>query len=391
MSIKDYVKVEKEYIVSLRRYFHSYPEESLKEFNTARKIEEELKKLEIPFKRVGETGIIGFIKGKKESDNVIVLRADIDGLKISDAKDVEYKSKNQGYMHACGHDAHTASLLGTAKILKSMEASLEGEVRLFFQQGEEIGQGAKIFIKEGYLKGVDSIFGVHVASNIDVGKIAISDGPRNASCDYFKINVKGKGAHVSTPHLGVDALYIASQIVVNLQSISSRSTNPMDTIVVGVGVLHSGDIYNAVASNAILEGTTRTFTLESRNKVNERVVQISKSIGEMYGAEVEVEFRDYASPLINDKEISKLVSDISEDIVGIDNVIKDQSKKLGADDFAEFLLEVPGAYAQIGSRNEEFPYSCVAHHNELFDIDEKALLIATNLEVDYVLKKLKTI
>ena len=144
MSIKDYVKVEKEYIVSLRRYFHSYPEESLKEFNTAMKIEDELKKLEIPFKRVGETGIIGFIKGKKESDNVIVLRADIDGLKISDAKDVEYKSKNQGYMHACGHDAHTASLLGTAKILKSMEASLEGEVRLFFQQGEEIGQGAKI-------------------------------------------------------------------------------------------------------------------------------------------------------------------------------------------------------------------------------------------------------
>lgn len=387
MNIKDYVLKEKDYIYSLRRYFHKYPEESLKEYNTAKKIEEELDKLNIPHKRVGETGVVGIIKGKKPSDRVLAIRADIDALKVPDLKETEYKSENKGYNHACGHDGHTASLLGTAKILKEREEELDGEVRLFFQQAEEIGQGARIFIKEGYLDGVEEIIGAHVSSGIDLGKVSVTSGPSFASCDYFKITVKGKGGHVSAPHLSIDALYIASQIVVNLQSIVSRQTDPIDTVVVGVGLIKGGTTYNTVAGEITLEGTTRAFTFESREKTNKSVEKIAKSIGESYGAEITVEFRDYASPLVNDERVSSEVAIIAKDVVGEENIITNHPKKLGADDFAEFLVKIPGTYIQVGTRNQSNSNTSVAHHNDLFDIDEKGLLVVTNIEVDYVLSK----
>lgn len=388
MNIKDYVIKEKDYITSLRRYFHKHPEESLKEYNTAKKIEEELDKLNIPHKRVGTTGVLGIIKGKNESNRILAIRADIDALKVPDSKDVEYKSQSNGYNHACGHDGHTASLLGTAKILKEKEKELNGEVRLIFQQAEEVGQGAKVFIKEGYLDGVEEILGAHVASHLEVGKVSVTSGPISASCDYFKITVKGKGGHVSAPHLSTDALYIASQIVVNLQSIVSRQTDPVDTVVVGVGLIRGGTTYNTVAEEIVLEGTTRSFTFESREKTNKSVEKISKSIGEIYGAEVIVEFIDYASPLINDEKVSEEVAVIASDIVGKENVITNSPKRLGADDFAEFLIEVPGSYIHVGTKNLKNANTSVAHHNDLFDIDEEGLLVITNIEVDYILNKL---
>lgn len=388
MNIKDYVIKEKDYITSLRRYFHKHPEESLKEYNTAKKIEEELDKLNIPHKRVGATGVLGIIKGKNESNRILAIRADIDALKVPDSKDVEYKSQSNGYNHACGHDGHTASLLGTAKILKEKEKELNGEVRLIFQQAEEVGQGAKVFIKEGYLDGVEEILGAHVASHLEVGKVSVTSGPISASCDYFKITVKGKGGHVSAPHLSTDALYIASQIVVNLQSIVSRQTDPVDTVVVGVGLIRGGTTYNTVAEEIVLEGTTRSFTFESREKTNKSVEKIAKSIGEIYGAEVIVEFRDYASPLINDEKVSEEVAVIASDIVGKENVITNSPKRLGADDFAEFLIEVPGSYIHVGTKNLKNSNTSVAHHNDLFDIDEEGLLVITNIEVEYILNKL---
>ena len=388
MNIKDYVIKEKDYITSLRRYFHKHPEESLKEYNTAKKIEEELDKLNIPHKRVGATGVLGIIKGKNKSNRILAIRADIDALKVPDSKDVEYKSQSNGYNHACGHDGHTASLLGTAKILKEKEKELNGEVRLIFQQAEEVGQGAKVFIKEGYLDGVEEILGAHVASHLEVGKVSVTSGPISASCDYFKITVKGKGGHVSAPHLSTDALYIASQIVVNLQSIVSRQTDPVDTVVVGVGLIRGGTTYNTVAEEIVLEGTTRSFTFESREKTNKSVEKIAKSIGEIYGAEVIVEFRDYASPLINDEKVSEEVAVIASDIVGKENVITNSPKRLGADDFAEFLIEVPGSYIHVGTKNLKNANTSVAHHNDLFDIDEEGLLVITNIEVEYILNKL---
>lgn len=387
--LDQYVLNEKDYIISLRRYFHKHPEESLCEFKTAEKIEEELDKLNISHRRVGKTGVLGIIKGKKDSHKVIALRADIDGLKVRDLKDVDYKSENEGFMHACGHDGHTASLLGAAKILKSKEELFGGEIRLLFQQAEEIGHGARIFINEGCLKDVDKILGFHVSSDIPVGKVAVSYGASFASCDYFKIRVKGKSAHVSRPHLSVDALYIASQIVVNIQSIVSRQTDPINSVLVGIGTLKAGTIYNAVAEDAVLEGTTRAFSKESRDKTNNEILRISKGIGDVYGAEIEVEFKDYASPLINDKSVTDDVKSVVENVVGNSNIITDYPKALGADDFAEYLLKVPGTYLRIGTRNEDNKSTCMPHHNGQFDIDEEALLIGTNIEVEFAINSLK--
>lgn len=391
MGLKDYVVKNREYITEMRRYFHAYPEVSLKEYNTCKKIEEELDKMGIPHRRVGETGVYGWIDGKGNGgkDKVMVLRADIDALAMEDLKEVSYCSKEEGVCHACGHDAHIATLLGAAKILKEKEQEFGGQVRLFFQQAEEIGQGARIFVKEGLMEGATRVFGAHVSSKLDSGTVSLTAGPQNASCDYFKIKVTGKGAHVSTPQLGIDAVYVASQIVVALQSIVARNTDPLETVVVGVGVLRAGTQYNIVAEHAEIEGTTRSFSKEVREFTNERVKTIAKQTAELYGAEAEVEFQGFANPLINDEEAVEEVTEVAKQVMEEQNIISNFEKMLGADDFADFLQETKGMYAFVGTRNKEKPNTASAHHHGLFDIDEEGLLLSCNLYVDYALQVLK--
>ena len=391
MGLKDYVVKNREYITEMRRYFHAYPEVSLKEYNTCKKIEEELDKMGIPHRRVGETGVYGWIDGKGNGgkDKVMVLRADIDALAMEDLKEVSYCSKEEGVCHACGHDAHIATLLGAAKILKEKEQEFGGQVRLFFQQAEEIGQGARIFVKEGLMEGATRVFGAHVSSKLDSGTVSLTAGPQNASCDYFKIKVTGKGAHVSTPQLGIDAVYVASQIVVALQSIVARNTDPLETVVVGVGVLRAGTQYNIVAEHAEIEGTTRSFSKEVREFTNERVKTIAKQTAELYGAEAEVEFQGFANPLINDEEAVEEVIEVAKQVIEEKNIISNFEKMLGADDFADFLQETKGMYAFVGTRNKEKPNTASAHHHGLFDIDEEGLLLSCNLYVDYALQILK--
>lgn len=391
MGLKDYVVKNREYITEMRRYFHAYPEVSLKEYNTCKKIEEELDKMGIPHRRVGETGVYGWIDGKGNSgkDKVMVLRADIDALAMEDLKEVSYCSKEEGVCHACGHDAHIATLLGAAKILKEKEQEFGGQVRLFFQQAEEIGQGARIFVKEGLMEGATRVFGAHVSSKLDSGTVSLTAGPQNASCDYFKIKVTGKGAHVSTPQLGIDAVYVASQIVVALQSIVARNTDPLETVVVGVGVLRAGTQYNIVAEHAEIEGTTRSFSKEVREFTNERVKTIAKQTAELYGAKAEVEFQGFANPLINDEEAVEEVTEVAKQVMEEQNIISNFEKMLGADDFADFLQETKGMYAFVGTRNKEKPNTASAHHHGLFDIDEEGLLLSCNLYVDYALQILK--
>lgn len=396
MSVKEYVLREREYLIGMRRYFHAHPEVSLKEYNTCLKIEEELDKMAVPHKRVGETGVYAWIDGKKAEDDctgvasgrekrIVALRADIDALAMEDLKDVAYRSVNEGVCHACGHDGHTATLLTSAKILKEKETEFSGQVRLFFQQAEEIGAGARQFVNAGLLEGVSRVFGAHVASGLDSGKIALTAGPQNASCDYFKISVTGKGAHVSTPQLGIDAAYIASQIVVNLQSIVARSTNPLETVVVGVGVVRAGTQYNIVAEHAEIEGTTRSFLPEVREFTNRRVREIAEQTARMYGAQVQVEFKDFAAPLVNDEEAVREVTELAKKLTAGENIVANYPKALQADDFADYLAAARGMYAFIGTRNSRKPGSGVAHHHGLFDMDEEALLLSCNLYVDYAL------
>lgn len=391
MALKDYVLEQKEYLTSMRQYFHAHPEVSLQEYHTCERIEKELDLAGIPHRRVGETGVYAWIDGKKETadqkkaSRIMVLRADIDALAMEDLKTVPYHSENPGVCHACGHDAHAATLLTAARILKSKEAEFSGQIRLFFQQAEEIGAGARLFVQDGLLDGAARVFGAHVSSRLESGKIALTAGPQNASCDYFKIKVTGRGAHVSTPHLGIDAAYVASQIVVNLQSIVARSTNPLETVVVGVGVVRAGTQYNIVAEHAEIEGTTRSFLPEVREFTNRRVREIAEQTARMYGAEAEVEFKDFAAPLINDVQAVKEVTAVTEQLVCREQIVSDYEKALGADDFADYLAVTRGMYAFVGTHSEKKAGSGVAHHHGLFDLDEEALLLSCNVYVDYAL------
>lgn len=387
MNIKPYILEQKDYFVGLRRYFHEHPEESLKEYNTCRRIEEELDRDGIPHRRVGETGVYAWIDGTANDgiNRTIALRADMDALKVQDLKDVPYKSQNEGYCHACGHDSHTAALLTAAKVLNEKKNEFSGQVRLFFQQAEEIGAGARQFVKAGLLEGVDRVYGSHTCSALPSGTISLTPGPNNASCDHFTIRVTGKGAHVSKPHLGVDALYTAAQIIVAEQAIVARNTNPIDTVVVGIGTVTAGTAYNIIAEHAVIEGTTRSFSPETRAYTNRRVTEIAENVAAANGAKAEVEFEDFAAPLINDPEASAEAAIAAAPIFGQDHILTNYEKALGADDFADYLAVTKGVYAFVGTHNPDDPNTGVPQHHGLFDIDENAMLAAANLYVDYAI------
>jgi len=395
MAVKPYIAELEEYVIDLRRHFHRHPELPLKETETAARIESELEAIGIAHERVGETGVIGILRGTKPSaivpdsrpprPAIVALRADIDALPIEETNDVEYRSRNPGVMHACGHDAHAASLLGAAKALHAKRAEFAGEIRLFFQQAEELGAGARQFIAAGKLDGVGALLGTHVASRLPIGTVAIAPGATNASCDFFRITVRGKSAHVSTPQDGVDAAYVAAKIVVDLQSIVARHTDPLDTVVVGVGVIKAGTSYNVIANEAIIEGTTRAFAQETRDRTNEAVGRIARAAAEAHGATAHTYFEHFAAPLVNDPDIAAEAQRVASGILGSDGVLTSLPKSLGADDFADYLPIVPGAYAMVGSRNESLPATASPHHHGTFDIDERALLIAANLYADFAL------
>lgn len=258
-------------LIALRREFHRAPELGLHEYHTAARIERELDRCGIPHERVGETAVVGHLTGNGNGSGLVVLRADIDALPIQETNDVPYRSQTPGMMHACGHDAHTTCLLGAAKVLSAHRADFGGEVRFLFQPAEEIGQGARPLIAAGMLDGAQRVFGLHTASDLPTGTVGVKPGANNAGVDHFIIRIHGKSAHVSTPQLGVDALYIASELVVALQSIVTRMTSPVEPVLIGVGKLNAGTAYNAVAETAVLEGTTRMFSPESRAHLRETI------------------------------------------------------------------------------------------------------------------------
>lgn len=257
-------------LIALRREFHRAPELGLHEYHTAARIERELDRCGIPHERIGETAVVGHLTGNGNGSGLVVLRADIDALPIQETNDVPYRSQTPGMMHACGHDAHTTYLLGAAKVLSAHRADFGGEVRFLFQPAEEIGQGARPLIAAGMLDGAQRVFGLHTASDLPAGTVGVKPGANNAGVDHFIIRIHGKSAHVSTPQLGVDALYIASELVVALQSIVTRMTSPVEPVLIGVGKLNAGTAYNAVAETAVLEGTTRMFSPESRAHLAKR-------------------------------------------------------------------------------------------------------------------------
>ncbi len=388
MAIHPLIEQDKDYIISLRRWFHSHPELSMKEFETAKRIEKELNAIGIPTFRVGATGVLGVLKGRKGPGRRVVLRADTDALPIQDEKTVPYASQCPGVMHACGHDAHTAALLGAARALKQLEDNFSGEIALVFQPGEEYGAGAVLFVQVGALEGANRSFGVHLQSNLPVGQVAMNPGAENASVDHFTIRITGKSAHVSTPELGADALYAAAQVVTALQGLVGRLKNPTDPALIGVGVLRSGEGYNIVAREAVIEGTVRCFSEETRAMINGKIADTARGVAALYNTTAEIETESFTRALINDARVYAETAPLVEKVVGRGNlVVKELS--LGGDDMAEIMAVVPGVYAFVGSGSEAVPGSRLAHHTPGFDIDERCLTIAASLYVESALFWLK--
>ncbi|MGI5990088.1 MAG: M20 metallopeptidase family protein [Lachnospiraceae bacterium] len=383
--IKSQAEADRDYAVGLREYFHMHPELSAKEFHTQEKIEEELHKVGLKTKRIAKTGVMTEIKGEKPGGRTIVLRADIDALPVQEQHECAYKSQNPGVMHACGHDMHCSSLIEACRLLAKNRSLFGGTVRVTFQPGEEIGYGAHLIVNEGDLKGCGRSFGLHAASDVPVGKVAAVPGPNNASVDWFNIHVTGKGVHVSTPQLGVDAAYIAAQIVVAAQALVTRRTDPMENVLLGIGKITAGNAYNVVAEKADIEGTIRVFSQETRKKIREELADLSEKIAAIYGGTAEVAYEDNTSPLINDPESTKEVQTTLSHLIGKENVVTDRRPSLGGDDFAEFNLRVPGCYAYVGTRNEKKPNTTCAHHDSHFDIDEDAVVIAAEVYAAYAI------
>lgn len=358
------------------------PELCWEEKETSELIERELKKINISYKKIAKYGIIGEIIGS-EKGKCILLRADMDALPVTEENDVNYKSKNKGKMHACGHDGHVAQLIGALKILKEMKSEIKGKIRFIFQPAEEVGQGSKKMIEEDALEGVDSVFAIHLWSDIPIGKISIEEGPRMASADNFEIKVIGKGGHGSMPHQCIDPLIVGVNIVTAFQTIPSREISSNDSLVITVGSFNSGNTHNVIPSEANLKGTTRCFNNELRKKIPKKMERIVKNICEAYRAKYEMTYNFYPAPVINDKECSRIAKESVIKILGEEGIEK-LEKITTAEDFSGYLEKVPGLLAFVGIRNLE--KNCVyPHHHPKFNMDENALEIGMAMYAQYAI------
>ncbi|MDY5305219.1 M20 family metallopeptidase [Fusobacterium gastrosuis] len=383
MDIKNISNKYKDYVIEKRRYFHMNPEPSFCEFNTSKVIKEELDKLSIPYIVSAETGIIATIKGK-ENGKTVLLRADMDALEVCEKNEVSYKSQKDGLMHACGHDGHVAMLLGAAHILNEIKEEIKGEIKLLFQPAEEIATGAKKMIEETNITDqIDSAFAIHLWQGVPVGKVSLESGARMAAADMFKIKIKGKSGHGSMPHETVDAALTAAAVLMNLQHLVSRNTNPLDTLVITIGKMEAGTRFNVIAGEAVLEGTARSFSKEVWEKIPEQLERVINSTCDAYGATAEIELNRATPPLVNDEKISEILKNSVEKLYGAEAVTK-YEKTPGGEDFAYFTQKVPGALAFVGIRNDEKGIDA-PHHNEKFDMDERGLEIGTNLYVQFAL------
>ena len=366
----------------IRRDLHQHPELGLEEHRTGKKVQSILDEIGIEHEDgLGGTGVLGIIHGDGEG-HVVALRAELDALPIEDNKDVAYASKVPGKMHACGHDAHIAMLLGAARLLAEGKASLPGTVKLLFQPAEETVGGAKLMIKAGALDNprVDAIFGLHVDPGLEVGTVGLHYGQRNASSDDITIVVHGKAAHAAYPHLGVDAIVAAAHVVTSLQTIVSRNVDAREAAVVSLGTIHGGTQTNIVADRVELVGTLRCLNQATRNSVLQRIKEATEAVAHGLGARAEVRIEPSYDPLVNDDSMVAIVRESSRKLLGEDGVVVFDKPLMGVEDFGYYLSEVPGAFYSLGVRNET---EGIVHpvHCGLFDVDENAMEIGVALQV----------
>lgn len=379
----------KDWLIDVRRDFHMHPEFGMEEFRTSEMIVKYLQEMGIEYKKgVANTGVVGIIRGNK-AGKTVALRADMDALPIEEKNDVPYKSKVEGKMHACGHDAHMTTLLGSAKILNDMKDKLKGNIKLIFQPAEETVGGAKPMIEERVMENpkVDAVFGLHVAPELPVGKIGVKYGKMNASSDGIKITIHGESTHGAYPHSGIDAVVIASHVVVALQTIVSRNVDPRNSAVVTLGTINGGTRGNIIADKVEMIGTVRTLDPTTRKKVLNRIKETVKSVSQSLGGRGEITVNEGYAALINNDDMVEVVKKNVEELLGEENLEIIGEARLGVEDFAYFLQEAPGAFYRLGCRNEE---KGIIHdgHYCLFDVDEDCLSIGVALQVKNVLSVL---
>ena len=366
--------------IAYRRQFHRHPEAGFKEEQTCATVMAFLDSLQIPHQRMAVTGVVGLIEGGIPGDRCIAIRADMDALPMDERSGVAFASEVPGMMHSCGHDGHTAILMGVAALLKEKQAEIKGNIKLFFQPCEEgPGTGGAFpMIQEGCMENpkVDAAIGLHVhtTDGCATGEIAVKDGPLNASSGGWAITINGKGGHGSSPHLSVDAIVCAAQVVTALQTIASREIDPMSSIVLSIGKIVGGYRTNIIADQVVLEGTLRTTEMEVRASVGERIERIVKGVCDAYRCTGTVDMRQGRPPVINDAGMTDLFAKSAAKILGEDKVKRIPKASMGGEDFAFFAQMVPSTYVRLGARNEALGMTYPAHHPQ-FDFDEQAIAI----------------
>ncbi|MEQ8154534.1 MAG: M20 family metallopeptidase [Clostridiaceae bacterium] len=367
-------------LVSWRRDFHENPELGFEEVRTSTVIKEFLRKEGIPFVECAGTGIAATIKGKQEG-KTIGIRADMDALPIQDKKNCGYSSKVQGKMHACGHDAHTAVLLGAAKVLNKYKDCFKGNVKLLFEPAEETTGGAPVMIKEGALENphVDAVIGLHVNESLQAGEMKVKKGVVNAASNPFTIKVRGKGGHGAEPHNTIDPIVIASQLVIALQPLVSREVAPVNPAVVTVGSIHGGVAQNIIPDEVVLQGIIRTMTKEDRAYVVKRIQEISQGIAAAFRGECTVEIQESYPCLYNNDDMVDVLKESAEMIIGKENIYEQEAPFMGVESFAYFAMERDAAFYFLGIGNKEKGIDKPIH-NALFDIDERALPVGVAIQ-----------
>ncbi|GIW35275.1 M20 family metallopeptidase [Meiothermus sp.] len=389
MNIRETIAELTPSLIEMRRDFHRHPELGFQEVRTSTKLAEFLQRLGLEVTRgVAQTGVVASLKGAKPGKTVLV-RADIDALPIHEDSGVPYSSQTPGVMHACGHDGHAAIAAHVAAVLARFKEQIVGEVRFAFQPAEEIVSGARPMVEAGVLEGVDRVVGLHLYSLMPTGKVGVRPGPSMAAADAFTIHLRGKGAHAAMPHEGVDTVLIAAQIIVALQSLVSRETDPVNTSVVTIATVTAGEgAHNIIPETALLKGTLRTFDAQLREKLIRRIGELSQGIAAAMGGSAEVNWLPGSPAVVNDPEMVERFRQIARQVVG-EAAVLEVPPVMGGDDMSEFLNRCPGVYFWLGAGDPDPSKNRPHHHPGFWIDDERSLPLGTELITRTVLDFLR--
>ena len=363
----------KDWLIEIRRTLHMHPELGFEETETSRLVIEWLKRFGLEVKSGwAKTGVVGLLKGGAPGKTV-AIRADMDALSLKEANQVPYASKIEGKMHACGHDAHVAILLGAAKFFSSMRDRVRGNIKWIFQPAEEGGGGGKVMVEEGVLENpeVNAIFGAHVFPFLPIGKVGVCEREGLAATDRFRIKILGKGGHGAHPHQSKDPILAAGHLITQIHSIVSRNINPLDRAVVSIGRVNGGTAFNIIPDEVELWGTVRSFSPQVRERLSHRLEQTAQGVARSFDLDTRYEFMPGYPPLVNDVQMSHLVASACARGIGKENV-EFIPPSMGGEDFAYYLQKVPGSFFRLGCRNEQ---KGIIHplHSSRFNIDEDVL------------------